>query len=398
LEGSWALIFALSAAFLTLTKPIGIYFSLSAILINVIATLFTLRFESTKRKLLHFAPALASLVSVATVWMAWGYFLASWGSTNSSVGVSLLSRLSDSGEKQYVADITSKFIGALFQVDLNPTSLLHMPASMWTITCIVFFAIWIYLNGRCNIRRNVSLGLTLLLITAGYLAVILNAYVTSFSVYEATNLASFQRYIATWYQGIFFATILLILSELNFVDEFDSKLSEYTGSRFPSNGMRVGVLLLAFITLSSLSSIGNYVNLIRSPQYKGSESRVPFAPTLKAINAANLPDQSKVYIITQHKSGFEYYVLRYEMISAKFGRNAFSVGSPFGDGDVWTDPTMDAKTWSQTLQDYDFVVLHNSSESFNNEFVSLFESGIIEENSVYRVQKTRSGVSLSKVD
>ena len=101
--------------------------------------------------------------------------------------------------------------------------------------------------------------------------------------------------------------------------------------------------------------------------------------------------------LTQHRIGFEYYVLRYEMIGAQFGSNAFSIGSQNGEGDVWTDTTMDAEKWSRTLLDYDFVVLHNTTESFNEEFSSLFEDGVVEPSTVYEVKKLANTAILSKL-
>ena len=117
---------------------------------------------------------------------------------------------------------------------------------------------------------------------------------------------------------------------------------------------------------------------------------------VKAIKAAKIPDGSKVYIITQHKIGFEYYVLRYELIGAQFGEMPFSIGSPYGEGDNWTEPTMDAAKWSKTLRDFDFVVLYITTESFNEEFSSLFEGGVVEPNTVYKIEKLAKTVVLSK--
>ena len=397
LDGRWDLVFAATAAFLTLTKPIGLYFALSAILINVIATIFTLKFDTPRRTLFYFRPAFTSFVTVGAVWTAWGYYLTSLSSTNYSLGGQVPSRFSNSGSEQYVADVTSRFISALFQIDLNPSSLLKMPASYWTVACFGFFAIWIYLNGMQNKRKNFAIGLTLLLLTAGYCFVILNSYLTIFVPYEATNLASFQRYIATWYQGTFFATVLLILSEFNFEDESKSRVPDDLDSRFPGDKTRIGIMLLSLLALSSLSSIANYVNFLKAPQYRGSEWREPFPQTINAIKEARFPEGSKVYIITQHRIGFEYYVLRYEMIGAQFGSNAFSIGSQNGEGDVWTDTTMDAEKWSRTLLDYDFVVLHNTTESFNEEFSSLFEDGVVEPSTVYEVKKLANTAILSKL-
>ena len=190
--------------------------------------------------------------------------------------------------------------------------------------------------------------------------------------------------------------MVLILSEFDLAQDENSNSGDREIFKFP-NKKQIGVLLTSFMMLITLSSIGNYVNLLRAPQFKGSEWREPFALMIKAIKAAKIPEGSKVYIITQHKIGFEYYVLQYEMIGAKFGKVPFSIGSQSGEGDFWTEPTMDAAKWSKTLRDFDFVVLYITTESFNEEFASLFKGGVVEPNSVYRVVKTSNKVSLSKV-
>jgi hypothetical protein len=138
--------------------------------------------------------------------------------------------------------------------------------------------------------------------------------------------------------------------------------------------------------------------LLRTDQFKGIQYRTPFEPVLKAINVADIPKGSQVWIIAQHTVGFEYYVLRYEMIDAKFGTVSWSIGSPDGDGDIWTDSAQTAQTWSQELRNFDYVVLYSASEGFYTEFGSIFESGIIDTNSVYKVIENDGTVSLSKVN
>jgi hypothetical protein len=396
LDGRWAIIFAASAAFVTLIKPIGIYFAFSAILVNIVATLFILKFESVRKVLVLFRPALTSLAAAGSAWIAWGYYLSSLGDVGYSPGRSVPPLFSDSGREQFVADVISRFISSLFNTNLNPMSWLYMPASMWTFTCIGFFAIWMYLSGKQYVGKNFAIGITLLLTTAGYIALILNSYLTLFGTGEAAGLASFERYIATWYQGIFFAIALLLLSEVNFAEDFQSNLLTDPNLRHSNIKKRVSILLITFLALNTISSIGNYVKLLREPQYKGSEWREPFTPMIKAIGAAKIPEGSDVYIITQHKIGFEYYVLRYELIGAQFGQVPFSIGSQNGEGDIWTEPTMDAAKWSKTLRDFDFVVLYITTESFNKEFSSLFKGGVVEANTVYKVEKLAKTVVLSK--
>jgi hypothetical protein len=254
-----------------------------------------------------------------------------------------------------------------------------------------------YLNGKRNILRNLAIGITLLVTSAGYFYIILNSYLTVFGPGEAAALASFPRYIATWYEGVIIAIVLLILSEFDLTKSEDSVSRDREIYNFP-NKKQIGILLIGFMALSTVSSVGNYVNLIKSSQVMGLGTRALFDSMVKAIEAARMPEGSKVYIITQHKFGFEYYVLRYEMVGNQFGEMPFSIGSKNGDGDIWTEPTMDAKRWSKTLRDFDYVVLYITTESFNQEFSSLFKGGLVEPNSVYKVQKLTDRVLLSKVE
>lgn len=396
LDGRWAIIFAASAAFLTLIKPIGIYFALSAILVNIVATLFTIKFKSVRKVIVSFRPALASIAAVGATWVAWGYYLSSLKGSPYSLAGSVPVTFNSSEKEEFVSGVTSSFISALFHTGLNPISWSNMSASTWTFVCIGFFAIWMYLSGKNNIQKNLAIGLAFLLTTAGYIALILNSYLTVFGQGEAAVLASFPRYIATWYQGVFLSIVILILLEFDLTQDSNSSSIDHEILKFPDK-KQIGILLTTFMVLMTISSIGNYVNLLRAPQYKGREWRQPFAPMINAIKAAKIPEDSKVYIITQHKIGFKYFVLRYKLMGAQFGNMPFSIGSPNGESDIWTEPTMDAEKWSKTLRDFDFVVVYVTTDTFNDEFSSLFKGGVVEPNSVYRVVKTSDKVSLSKV-
>jgi hypothetical protein len=137
--------------------------------------------------------------------------------------------------------------------------------------------------------------------------------------------------------------------------------------------------------------------MLRTDPYNGSTARAPFEPIKKAISKAKIPENSKVYIIAQHTVGFEYYVLRYEMTGAQFGKVPWSIGTQRNDGDIWTEPTIDVDKWSTILRDFDFVVMYSTTESFNTEFASIFEFEIVEPNTVYKVVKLQGDISLKKV-
>lgn len=390
--GRWIIIFAATAGFLTLVKPIALYFACAAILINVIATLFSVKFDSLRKLMWSFLPATVALITVGTVWMAWGLYFSRTSDPNSNnVNVSIPSELRGFADASYTSELTSKFIESIFGTVLNPASWLAMPASSWTVVCIIFFTLWAYLGGKTNFARNIAIGVTLLVTTIGYLVIVLYTYLTVFSSVESAALASFPRYVTTWYHGVFFAIVLLILSEVDF--------GAYAKSAelLLNSQKRIGVLLVAFISLNTISSLGYYVFMLRSSPTLGIEWREPLFKTTKAIKAAKIPDGSKVYIVTQHRAGFEYYLLRYEMVGAQFGVVPFSIGNKKDEGDIWTDEAINAEKWSKELRDFDFVVLAITTESFNNEFSSLFKDGLVESDSVYKVMKYQDGVLLVKV-
>ena len=395
LDGRWALILALSAGFVTMTKATGIYFAMAAILINIVATLFTVKSNSERRRIHTYFPALIALVSVVTVWITWRYYANSFGA--SIVGPSDTIPMEFNSETNQDEVVTS-YIGAFFDTYVNPSYSASLTSLYWTIICGVFFVIWAMLNGNHNRIRNIAIGITLLITTAGYFGVILISYLTIFGPGEAANLASYERYIGAWYQGVFYAIIILIVSEFSLAKYFESNSDSECKSNPLSIRKQVSLFLVAFLALASFSSIMIPIMFLRSDQYAGSPKRWPFVPVKAAIESAKMPEESRVWIIAQHTAGYEYYVLRYEMLDAQFGKVPWSIGSPNGDGDIWTDPTRDADKWSQELRDFDYVVLYKTTESFNDEFGSFFDGAAIEENSVYKIVKTESDVSLSKIN
>jgi hypothetical protein len=388
--GKWSVVLTLTAVFVTLIKPVGIYFAVSAILLNIAAIIL-----SEKRKsVAYFYPSLVALTTSIIVWAVWRYYALNFGVSNSGYSDAVPSGFNSVTNQQ---EVVSNFIKAFFQIDVRPSYSLPMSSFIWTILCVVFYLIWVSLNGYQNRKRNIFIGITLLLTTVGYFAVILLSYLTVFAPGEATGLASYDRYIGTWFQGVLFAIVVLILLEFSMARYFDSDAILELRPKSLKSRKQLSLFLVAFVGITMLSSIHNYMNMLNVSKTQGSEVRKPFVPVVKAIKNANMPMQSKVYIVAQHTVGFEYFVLRYEMVGMKFGQVPWSMGTPFGDTDIWTDTTWDNKKWSNSLLGFDYVVLYKTTEAFNTEFGSLFESGVVETNAVYLVVKDGTKVSLSRI-
>ena len=392
--GRWSIVLSATTVFVTLIKPVGIYFAMSAILLNIAATVFYTKFQSNRKLLATFAPSLVALTTSVTVWLMWRHYALSFGLSNSGYSDAVPSGFNSMTNQE---EVIANFISAFFQVDLRPSYSLPMSALTWTIVCGVFFTIWVFLNGRNNRKRNVLIGLTLAFTTLGYFAVILLSYLTVFVPGEATGLASYDRYLGTWYQGVFFAIVILILSEFNLSKFIASDNDLDTQTETLSARTKFSLFLVAFIGVTTLSSVHNYMLMLGVSSTQGSEVRKPFIPIVEEIKSAEMRDRSKVFIIAQHTVGFEYFVLRYEMAGMKFGQVPWSIGEPYGDSDIWTDSTWDLEKLTNELNGFDYVLLYSTTESFNDEFGSLFELGIVDPNSIYQVIKNEDTVSLSKV-
>jgi hypothetical protein len=394
-DGRWTIALALAAGFVTLIKPVGIYIAAAAILVNIVATLFTGKIHSGKKVGLALAPAVIALATVIGVWVTWRNYSLSFGPPTVGPSDTVPRGFNVLTDQQAVI---SNFVNAFFTTDLNPYYAAFLSPLRWTIVCGIFFVIWAMLNGRINLKRNIAIGVTLLITTAGYFGIILYSYLTVFGPGEAAGLASYSRYISTWYQGLFFAIVILILSEFSLEKYLDSTTTIRAQADSFKARKKVSLFLVAFIGVATLSSVHNYILMLSVSSTQGSEVRKQFVPVLKAIDKADMPEQSQVFIIAEHTVGFEYYVLRYEMADMKFGKVPWSIGSTYGEGDIWTDPSWDVRKWSGALRSYDYVVLYRTTESFNREFGSLFKSGDIVSESVYRVVKNADQVSLLKVN
>lgn len=393
------ILFAASVGFLSLIKETGIYFAAVAILTNIVST----RITWTKKRYMdvsRYIPAISASVTAFTIALTWRTFIYVNGKINdNSTTTSIASQFSDPDNRDFNVEVAKRFFRAFHDQNLSPLNynLLGMTGFRWTIACILFFIIWANLSGRINSRRNLQVGLTLFFTTGIYLILLIISYLTWFSENEARSLASFTRYVGTWYQGLFFAIVLLILSEFKF-NLNDLSDAGKTEIAMPNVKLQMGSFLAFVVMITSLSSIYSYSVMVRSNPLRGEEIRVIYDPIKAKIKAAKIPDHSKVWIISQHNSGFDYYVLRYEMINLKFGNSAWSIGKPYDDSDIFTDNTMTDSIWANELRQYDYVILYSTNESFNDEFSGVFDSGISESNSVYKVVKEPEKVILTKVE
>lgn len=197
-------------------------------------------------------------------------------------------------------------------------------------------------------------------------------YMYKFHEYEATRLASFERYMNIMYLSAWVVIIMLYVSGLQ----------KYCKEENFMSLVLIGVMML----ISPGEYIYAYVN--REKVEESIQIRSSYEE-LAGIIQGCVSEKSRIYFISQGTTGFDYWVMRYSVRPNSFNSNfSWSIGEPFYEGDIWTRE-ISAEQWQEELwAEYDYVALYRINDYFIQNFSYLFEEPEdIDENSVYKINK-----------
>lgn len=175
--------------------------------------------------------------------------------------------------------------------------------------------------------------------SACYALVMLVTYLYGFSDYEATHLASYSRYMNTYWFAAAAVMVMLFFTVIQTLKD------------------RQGLALLAAAALLILAELRweqphNLRNLL--PQPEGMDSPTLYHAGDAAILAGSTPENARVFVIDQHSTGLSTHVLRYMVSPRTINDNYFSLGAPYEEGDVWT-ADLTADKLAETLQGWDYL-------------------------------------------
>lgn len=215
--------------------------------------------------------------------------------------------------------------------------------------------------------RMARVWVLMLIFGAFYLLGLMFLYMFSFSEFEGPRLASFVRYANTM-------VIPLALLAWGFVlpSQDDPPQDQVMG------GWRRHM----FITCLALFSI---ILASQAPSWPGmpkwlakgdaSPDRALITPMAEVVKKS-VPIDKKVFVVWQNSSGRNFHIIRYEIAPRPTNKWFFSLGKPYFDGDVWTEPlTMEA--WAKMLADekFDYLFLAKADRQFWERFGALFSPG-----------------------
>ncbi len=256
----------------------------------------------------------------------------------------------------YQIEAAKNYIAALGQI---PLINFLLDFNYWTLF-LVFAALFFFLfqvTKDKQIRLSVAtLSIVYLLGAVAYAFVMLLLYVYSFGFYEGPRLASFVRYMNTyWLAGIclWFLVfvfvqqseqpkkqsigLLIVLTSLLLVFTLQDRWIEFKPALLPASGLDE--------YYDDIEIIQEYTDKIGS-----------------------------VFVVAQKSSGYTTNIIRYHIMPQWVNTSYYSLGDRYHEGDVWTK-NIDIISLSKILESYKYVYLYDVDKQFRNLYYDLFENG-----------------------
>ena len=383
--------FSISIASLYLIKEIGLVLGAISTSVLVVNQLFVYKELRLKPKIIFLRILISGIVTAICIfglrWL-WSFYQcinSGLNNTCSSKSVSSLnSVIPTSSEPPSVS--TSAYFETLKTRTLTPWNGLDLSFTTWIWIFAFLLILWISSESKDRWRK-ISLSSAIIFGSVIYLYAIFIAYETVFGG-TGSGFPSFERYVKTYLAGIAF--FLAIVSIRQF--------SEDSTENLVKSKLAIPKLMAAMMLVVTFSSPqGFLVEFIKSPTRFADPMREQFENIDKKIELSQFKLDDEIYIITQHKMGYEFYYLQYASIPGNAPLVPFSIGSKYGTGDYWTVEEITIDVWDEQLNNFDYVIIYDISDSFKEEFGSIFlDPNLIEEQTIYFVEHSEQGNKLVK--
>lgn len=224
---------------------------------------------------------------------------------------------------------------------------------MYLIAIIIaVYIINILLSKKDTRKKLIVFYLSALLLSGLYLYGVLYAYLSSFSLSEAVNMASFDRYVGT---ALLFATMFAFLPLLRSSNDPIKK------SFFPYIPLAICTILLAI----------NFTPVYKTAKLTSDEALIIRETEILGAKhvQARVDSDKKVFLVIQNDMGLVFNWMRYEFAPITTNGGIWS----FGDDGGWNFAWDEAKLTQFFIDaNYDYLYLFKTSDYFNTRFQSLF--------------------------
>jgi hypothetical protein len=378
------------------TKQIGIVLAIiafSAILVDQIVSNnpkpIKAFLKREKNKLM--LSSLPMLAGYAT-YVSWKYYISGHNIPMgfSSPTLSDLLNIFSSKAPSYLPTTTVNFVHHFFS--LKQYGVFNLSFFLWSILLIMVIY-YVHRLQSNRIKKSFSFQLIIAIGLYLYAGIILIMYFTAFTEYESTNVASFDRYIGTYFLSLLVVALLLLIDYIT--------KSKPPTKHLPSD---FKIILLIFILLCLIPT--NYLvdNTILQKFSNSARraSREPYEDMRQYEKILNR-EKDRVFVISQNTTGLDFYILKYNFTPIQTQQatpktpNVWSLGKPYSSEDQWTID-LSPEEWAKTLENFTYVYLYNIDDRFISDYGKLFKNtNEIKSKSIYRVDKIRSKIILERL-
>lgn len=248
---------------------------------------------------------------------------------------------------------------AISRVELTKLLTLVYPLPPFSVLLAITLAtaIVLYLCRSTIIRVRLTVFQTMLLGGAiAYSGSILLTYLYAFSEYEGRQITSFVRF----HDVYLLALVLLMVFVVTCL--------------FSST--RKTLLTRASIVVITCCAIAGGYKSLRAFARDGATQMQPLRASIRLWTEdikPLIPARGRTYIIWQESNGFEFWMVKHELLPRLTNLDCYSLGARFRPDDVWTCPR-DEATLTKDLGEFDYVAVGHGLGSLRVRYPELFRS------------------------
>lgn len=203
----------------------------------------------------------------------------------------------------------------------------------------------------------------------GYLFFLLWLYLTYFTEYEGTRIASFDRYSMTYLLAWLIVTFAWLMSVLA------TRFKNIYVTLIP-----IGCALLVYCFVPAKF----YSDIKKLPLDQESFEKRKATQALSNQVRKHIKPGEKVYFLAQNSNGYERHLFDYAMLPYP-PNDCWSVGKKYNEGDVWTCD----RPLGLLLKDYSYLAIYAADDRFWKDNAELFEpNGVGRARGVYKINVT----------
>ncbi len=315
------------------------------------------------------------------------------GETNVTKGFQLVSEniisIINGNLQPYHSNIINNFQEALINEPIFSSYFSYISLLIGTIITSILLSL-ILRKKEINVKRMIINFFILIIGSLSVVFVILITYLFIFTEYEALTLASFGRYIMSYFVGIFFAFLIFILLEPR------KALDQKPFSPFLKESSTIIKYFLIFslyflLIFNTRGSINTHLLNARESVHSSIATREDYSGIISWTKYIPEGKEGELYIIAQADKGFVKLMTIYNLIPTEMEWiTDYSVSTEHYYPEYpWTKIITPEEWGDYVLENYEYVYIFKHDENFINLYGQFFDE--VRDDALYEVTTDING-------